>query len=106
MNSNGVLSFDDPFTEYRPRVFPFISPPLIAPFWRDLNPSRGGSISYRQTNDSLELQRVHGLLSSLDVGDLVGFFPIQLFVVTWNQVPPFQTGGSVGVCSYTCHNTA
>ena len=104
MNSNGVLSFGGTgFIEYTPREFPFPSPPLIAPFWHDFNPNVGGSIFYRQTNDSAQLQLVHTMLSDLDVEgldlDLANFHPTQLFIATWYQVPPF--GLSHEVHSYT-----
>lgn len=91
MNSNGVLTFSDVgFTGHQPRNFPFHSPPLIAPFWYDLDPSAGGNISYRQTNDSTLLQDVHSLLLELNVEDLMDFYPTHLFIATWYQVPAFM----------------
>ena len=98
MNSNGVLSLGGKaFTAFQPVAFPFSSPPLIAPFWDDFNPSSGGSISYRQTSALALLEAFHSLIMDLDVLFLVHFVPTQLFIATWYQVPPFgQT--KVGVC--------
>ena len=55
MNTNGVLSLGQFFT--RPssggsNFIPIASPPLIAPFWDDVDVTRGGTIYYRQDNSS------------------------------------------------------
>ena len=76
-----------------------MSPPLIAPFWHDfdLTSTSEGGIYYRQTDDPIYLELVHILLNSVDnVGDLVRFFPTQLFIATWERVP--EHGGSTLVC--------
>ena len=86
-----MLAFGDVhFTDYQPRHFPFRSPPLIAPFWYDLNPRAGGNISYRQTNDSTILKNVRSLLLELGVEEVMDFSPIHIFIVTWNQVPAYN----------------
>ena len=91
VNSNGVLSFEDTFTDHDPTRFPNESPPLIAPFWQDFNPSLSGNISYRQTNDSDQLQYFETLYSSLvGIDKASGFSPVLLFIVTWDQVPEFD----------------
>ena len=97
MNSNGILSFESHFTSFIPREFPFESPPLIAPFWKDFNPSAGGNISYRQSNDSIQLENVHRLLLSLDVDNLTDFYPEHIFVVTWDRVPPYGPFSNIEV---------
>ena len=89
-----MLSFGAPFTSPQPRPFPFVSPPLIAPLWSDLNPSNGGTISYRQTSDFEELQTVREKLSR---EEMVDFIPTHVLVVTWNQVPSAQ--GLKEVCT-------
>ena len=102
MNSNGVLSFDATFANCcPPRDFPLVSPPLIAPFWHDVDLTSSGSegvIYYRQTNDSIYLQLVHILLMNVDdIGDLVNFFPKQIFIATWDLVPQFGRSTSVRI---------
>ena len=91
VNSNGVLSFDDTFTDFRQRRFPFNSPPLIAPFWDDFHPDSEGQISYRLTNDSDDLLHLHRLLLGLDIESIAedSFHPKQIFVATWDDVLPF-----------------
>lgn len=92
MNSNGVLSFgNERFTDFLARRFPFESPPLIAPFWDDFNPRMGGNISYRQTNDSDQLQLFYNYTSLLmdckpEQNDC---YPTHLYIATWDDVPPF-----------------
>jgi len=46
--SNGFLSFDWPSTSPTPQTIPNENKPnsTVAPFWRDLNPAAGGSITY------------------------------------------------------------
>ena len=94
MNSNGVLSFgNERFLDFTPRRFPFESPPLVAPFWDDFNPRIGGNISYRQTNDSDQLDLFYNYTSHLMncKDDLIDCRPIHLFVATWDRVPPFES---------------
>lgn len=94
MNSNGVLSFDDQVRQVFASPFensyePWI-PPLIAPFWDDINPKIGGNIYYRQSNDSSDQLAFQRLLLGLDVGELVWFSPTNLFIATWDQVPQYN----------------
>lgn len=48
VSDDGLLSFDPPPIDPPPQSIPSTSRPnsLIAPFWRDLNPAMGGSITY------------------------------------------------------------
>ena len=92
VNSNGVLSFEMAFLDYRSSEFPIDSSPLITPFWSDFNPRYGGNITYRQSNDSSLLRSVHSLLLEVDVGNLSGFYPEHVFIATWDRVPPYAGG--------------
>ena len=85
------------FTDFDSRSFPISSPPLIAPFWFDLDPSTGGSISYRVSNDSGLLSNFSSLWEQLNVGDLTGFVPTYVFIATWDRVPVFGTTSYFGV---------
>lgn len=69
--SNGFLSFDLESTKYTPDPIPNTNQPnsIIAPFWRDLNPAAGGSITY-------------GYISQTP----------PLFVISWNNVPNYGNG--------------
>ncbi len=63
--SNGFLSFTSSSTDCTPDSIPNTGEPnaIIVPLWRDLDPSNGGSITYRSWSDK--------------------------FVVTWDQVPNY-----------------
>ena len=99
VNSNGVLSFDAPFTNCcPPRDFPLVSPSLIAPLWLDfdLTGTSESGIYYRQTEDPTYLKLIHILLNNIEnAGGLMEFFPTNLFIATWDKVPEY--GGSTSV---------
>ena len=91
MNSNGVISFGvEGFRNFYAMPFPFRSPPLIAPFWDDFNPSAGGAIYYRQTNDSNQLQLFYNYTLLLKDEELNEYYPTHLFIATWHRVPPYR----------------
>lgn len=88
MNTNGILSFQQPFTDFQSRSFPFDSHPLIAPFWGDVDLVQSGDIFYRETNDSTLLMRVHdNITATLPTED--SFVPTHLFIATWDNVPQY-----------------
>ena len=92
MNYNGVLSFgNESFTEYYARPFPFQSPPLIAPFWDDIDFFFWDGLYYRQTNDSDLLQLFYDYTLLLNNGDskTEDSYPTHLFVATWDKAPRF-----------------
>ena len=110
MNANGVLSLGgEPFTSVSQDFFPLSSrDAIIAPFWFDLDSTRGGSISYRQSSDTELLQRMSSLVQGVNDGELVDFHPTQLFIATWYQVA--SQGSLPEVCLVTimmmpCTNT-
>ena len=106
MNTNGLLSFDAPSSQYSQRPFPLVSQdaPLsgetfkvIAPFWGDVDNMDPGSghIWYRQTTTDVALlsrakQDIfeHSLLYP-DV-DLKKFNPSVVVAVTWDHVGYFE----------------
>ena len=111
MNSNGIISFREPFRDYHPIAFPINSDddyngyyyyyysdnlPLIAPFWTDIDISNGGNISYRETMDSALLERVQNQLVSLFPA-LESFHPSIMFIATWSAVAPYSISYGSGV---------
>ncbi len=86
VNSNGVISLGSPYETPGISSFPITSPPLIAPFWIDLNPSVNGTISYRYISN----------ISFIDEGinAFNGFsFPLyrstSALLITWDEVVRF-----------------
>ena len=73
VSSNGFISFDpnaEPTNPYYSRSIPNTDAPntFAAPFWRDLDPSRGGSITY-------------GVVNHPPAGNA------ECFVISWNNIP-------------------
>ncbi len=66
-------------------MFPILSPPLLAPFWAQVRPGRGGSILYRETQDPLLISRYACEVSTAFPDD-PAFTPVSLFIATWFEV--------------------
>ena len=93
MNTNGVLSLGQSFTDFSSGGSNFdsvSSPPIIAPFWDDVNINNGGTIYYRQDFSSSIADQVQQDVNSLfpDVGS---FSPSLVFVATWDRVEAFSS---------------
>ena len=92
VNTNGIISFQFPFTEFRPRRFPLNNHiPLIAPFWDDVDIRRSGNIFFRQTSNATLLQRARDQLRELFPSPGI-FTPTMLFIATWDRVAPYFGG--------------
>lgn len=73
INSNGMLSFSSSNNRYSNSNLPYTSEQQsIYPYWDDLNPARGGNITY----------------------GLLGVAPNRHFVISWNAVPHYPSSGS------------
>ncbi|XP_077196888.1 alpha-tectorin-like [Paroedura picta] len=76
VNNNGVVSFDNPVSQYTPDPFPLTDGrAFVAPFWADVDNRITGEVYYRQSQDQQLLQRV-----TTDIGV---YFPRETFVATW-----------------------
>lgn len=87
MSTNGILSFGSSFTSFQPTPLPFVSPPLIAPFWADFDLRKGGNVFYRQTTQSDILQQIAIIPSQISEFQ---FVPTLAFIATWAAVPAFD----------------
>jgi hypothetical protein len=86
-----VLSFGTTFTSTSSGGSGFdsvSSPPIIAPFWDDINIVDGGVIYYRQEFDSLIVDLVRQEVAS-QFPEVGFFFPSLVFVATWDSVAQF-----------------
>ena len=88
VNSNGVLLFGSNFTHFQPQPFPFTSSPLIAVFWEDFDPRKGGSIYYRQTTQRDILDQITVVIAT--VSPELQFQPNLAFIATWDGVAAFD----------------
>ena len=93
MNTNGVLSFGWSYTRtsYGRSNFSFVSsPPIIAPFWDDVDITKGGSIYYRQDNTSSIADQVQQDIYD-QFPDVDFFYPSLVFVATWDRVAAYSS---------------
>ena len=67
---------------------------MIAPFLGDVNIRNGGTIFYRQSTNSMLLERVRNELLTLDPG-LYTFNPTHIFMATWQAVRAYGGGSQV-----------
>ena len=92
MSTNGLLSFGLPFTHFTSGGLNFdsvFSPPLIAPFWDDVDVRNdGGTIYYRQDNTSSIVEQIQQDIS-LQFHNIGFFYPSLVFIATWDRVAPY-----------------
>ena len=69
------------------------SPPLIAPFWDDIDVTKGGTIYYRQDNNSSTAEQVQQDIHTEFPG-IGSFYPTLVFVATWDRVQAFDSSFS------------
>ena len=92
MNTNGVLSLGQSFIRTSSGGSNFTSvssPPIIAPFWDDIDVTRGGAIYYRQDNTSFIADVVQRDIHT-HFPDIGFFYPSLVFVATWDRVEAFS----------------
>ena len=87
MGDNGIISLNNSYNAWIPRLLPLISntptAQFIAPYWADTDLRGTGQIYYRQSKDPVllaratnEIQRVFTLYQNVT----------NLFIVTWDAV--------------------
>ena len=64
------------------------SPPLIAPFWDDVDVTSGGTIYYRQDNTSSIAEQIQQDIY-IHFPSIEFFYPSLVFVATWNGVAAY-----------------
>ena len=86
-----MLSFGTRYTNTIGTNFNFLSsPPIIAPFWDDVDITRGGTIYYRQDSNSTITELVQQAVAS-EYPEAASFQPSLVFVATWDRVEPFRS---------------
>ena len=103
VNTNGVLTFDQPFLVPLPRPFPYNSLRKISPFWENFDTSRNGRIYYRNTTDITLLRRAQYHLQDI-FPSARGFFPSYLFIATWDRAPELGLTGNPSLVSFIAQN--
>lgn len=101
-----MISFDEVFSgSNNVQLFPFTSPPLIAPFWCDANTRIHGRVFYRiVTDDDALLERARKEVMGYFI-DFQSFVPTYLVIVTWHEVGYVSGTDLVStVLIYSLHN--
>ena len=93
VNTNGVLSFKQPFLEATPKPFPNSSIPLIALYWENSETTARGLIHYRNTTNPTLLRRTQSQLQDV-FPSARSFLPSYVFVVTWDNLQRLAIAGS------------
>jgi hypothetical protein len=89
VNTNGVLSFGNSYISPVGTDFNFISsPPIVAPFWDDVDITRSGTIYYRQDSNSTITELVQKAVAA-EYPEAASFQPTLVFVATWDRVEPY-----------------
>ena len=88
VEDNGIISFDRILNQFTPLQLPLSVTNFIAPYWCDVDTSGTGQVYYRQTNDSILLDRATNDIQSVLLSENVVI--TNLFIVTWNAVGYFD----------------
>lgn len=93
VNTNGVISFSKEVSTFTPNSFPLGNDwRMVAPFWADVDTTRGGVVWYRESKDAGLLAR-----ATTDVRKAVlnqpRFTASWLFIATWDNVAFFGSQG-------------
>ncbi|XP_074609320.1 protein mesh-like isoform X2 [Acropora palmata] len=86
VNTNGVVSFLVAVRQFTPHPFPLgDGRRLISPFWGDVDTTNGGSVSYRESTDTLLLQKATADVQRAFI-DQHKFTATWIFIATWERV--------------------
>uniref|UniRef100_A0A670JEI9 NIDO domain-containing protein n=1 Tax=Podarcis muralis TaxID=64176 RepID=A0A670JEI9_PODMU len=92
VNNNGVVSFGVNVSQYTPDPFPLdLGSPFVAPYWGDVDNTRGGDVLWRQTQDSAVLSRC--------TADINQYFPEMSFTAVWALVATWDRVAYFGSAS-------
>ncbi|XP_048768432.2 protein mesh-like [Ostrea edulis] len=99
VNTNGVISFLQRISIFTPDPFPVENNArMIAPFWADVDTTRGGTVWYRETTDDDLLNRASEEVRTY-FPQFYRFKASWLFVATWDRVSFY--GCTLSSCSKT-----
>ena len=93
MNTNGALSFKTEVSQYTPNPFPLgDGKRLVAPFWGDVDTTRGGTVWYRESVEPVLLERSTTEIRAAFV-DHPRFKASWLMIATWDDVAFYGADG-------------
>ena len=87
VNINGGISFTDSVSSFTPDDFPMEdAPPLIAPYWADVNTYKGGTIWYRESTNQTDLDMATAQITAFQSPKYTDFRATWVFIATWDEV--------------------
>ena len=94
VNTNGVISFNQSYLSFTQQSLPVSLrlPPLILPFWIDIDIGCQGEIYFRQATNNETLKQAKLLL--YDHRPASRFNPTLVFIATWRNVRPYPCSSS------------
>lgn len=93
MNTNGVISFLQGVSTFTPDPFPIANDArMIAPFWADIDTTRGGTVWYRETTDAVLLDRATDEVRN-NYPNFFRFKASWVFIATWDRVAFYGCAG-------------
>ncbi|CAG2206870.1 Sushi, nidogen and EGF-like domain-containing protein 1 [Mytilus edulis] len=104
VNTNGDLTFLSSLSSYTPSPFPYQqNSQIVAIYWGDIDTTNGGDVWYRETQDSVFLQKASTEIHS-SFPRQSGFNASWAFVTTWSNVAFFgaDTIGKRRRCTFQC----
>ncbi|CAC5394934.1 Protein eyes shut homolog,Neurogenic locus Notch protein,Neurogenic locus notch homolog protein 3,Protein eyes shut,Alpha-tectorin,Delta and Notch-like epidermal growth factor-related receptor,Protocadherin Fat 4,Delta-like protein C,Neurogenic locus notch homolog protein 1,Fibropellin-3,Sushi, von Willebrand factor type A, EGF and pentraxin domain-containing protein 1,Protein jagged-2,Neurogenic locus notch homolog protein 2,Protein crumbs homolog 1,Delta-like protein D,Fibropellin-1,Protein crumbs,Delta- len=95
VNTNGDLTFLSALSSFTPSPFPYLqNTQIVAVYWGDIDTSKVGDIWYRETTDSVLLQKASSEIHTV-FPQQSGFNASWIFVTTWSKVA-FYGSNSIG----------
>jgi len=87
VNVNGVISLSADFDDYFTHLLPLRgADKIIAPYWADVDTTVTGNIYYRQTSDSILLDRANEQIGAAFPISLDVISVENLLIATWDRV--------------------
>ena len=67
-----------------------LSPHIVAPFWDDIDITKGGTIYYRQDTDPALVEQLEKEIA-IQYPEVSSFHPLLVFVATWDSVAAYSS---------------
>ncbi len=95
VNTNGLLSFGQAIN-LQPQPFPISTDQLIiAPFWSNVDTRARGTVHYRTSSNTTQLEKATFVIQAAFPRDLRDFVPTSLVIVTWDDVGYYSHGNDL-----------
>ena len=89
VSTNGVISFQSKFTDFRISPFPTSTVPIIAPLWADFDFRSRGTVFYRIAEDKTSLAIARETIVGANA-NFTEYYPSFCVIVTWSEATLFS----------------